>query len=66
MIYCSISGYGQDGPYVNRPGHDLNYVAMSGILDLTGSQDGPPVILGALISDLSSALNADTRYALKV
>jgi len=34
IIYCSISGYGQDGPYCNLPGHDINYIALSGALSL--------------------------------
>ncbi|OPX34896.1 MAG: hypothetical protein B1H11_09960 [Desulfobacteraceae bacterium 4484_190.1] len=52
LIYCSISGFGQDGPYSERSGHDLNYVGMSGILDLTGPEEGPPSLLGAQIGDL--------------
>lgn len=52
LIYCSISGFGQDGPYSRRSGHDLNYVGMSGILDLTGPEEGPPSLLGAQIGDL--------------
>jgi crotonobetainyl-CoA:carnitine CoA-transferase CaiB-like acyl-CoA transferase len=56
LIYCSLSGYGQVGPYRDRPGHDLNYVGLTGLLDLTGSRDGPPTIPGVPIADLNGAL----------
>jgi len=52
IIYCSITGYGQDGPYRNRAGHDINYLAMSGILGITGLPDGQPVIPGVQIGDV--------------
>lgn len=52
IIYCSISGYGQEGPYTNRPGHDLSYVGMAGILSMTGYHNGSPVVLGTNIADL--------------
>jgi crotonobetainyl-CoA:carnitine CoA-transferase CaiB-like acyl-CoA transferase len=52
LIYCSISGFGQDGPYSRRPGHDLNYVGISGILSLTGAENGPPSLIGSQIGDL--------------
>jgi len=45
LIYCSITGYGQDGPYAQRSGHEINFAAISGILSLTGSKNGPPVYL---------------------
>ena len=54
IIYCSISGYGQDGPYKNVVGHDINYLGYSGILNITGEADGPPVLPGVQISDISS------------
>jgi crotonobetainyl-CoA:carnitine CoA-transferase CaiB-like acyl-CoA transferase len=56
LIYCSLSGYGPDGPYRNRAGHDLNYEGLSGLLDLTGPRDGPPVIPGVPVADLGGAL----------
>jgi crotonobetainyl-CoA:carnitine CoA-transferase CaiB-like acyl-CoA transferase len=56
LVYCSLSGYGTEGPYRNRAGHDLNYVGMAGLLDLTGVRDGPPVLLGAPLADVSGAL----------
>ncbi|MCW3489845.1 CaiB/BaiF CoA transferase family protein [Dethiobacter alkaliphilus] len=52
IIYCSITGYGQDGPLRDRAGHDLNYIALSGILDITGQAGGPPVIPGVQIGDV--------------
>lgn len=54
LVYCSVSGYGQNGPYRDRSGHDINYLAVSGILGLTGSADGPPVVPGTLIADLAA------------
>lgn len=51
IIYCSISGYGQDGPYRDLPGHDLNYIAMGGILGIIGPKGGPPSLPGISIGD---------------
>ncbi|HET90991.1 MAG TPA: CoA transferase [Chloroflexi bacterium] len=56
LVYCSLSGYGPFGPYRERPGHDLNYAGLAGLLDLTGPRDGPPVVLGAPIADIGGAL----------
>jgi len=58
LVYCSISGYGQDGPMRDRAGHDLNYIARSGILGLTGEEGRPPAIPPVQIADLSSAMYA--------
>ena len=58
IIYCSISGFGQDGPYRDRPGHDINYLAMGGVLGLTRDREGEPVVLGIEVADITSALNA--------
>jgi len=55
IIYCSLSGYGQDGPYHVLPGHDINYIAMAGILGLIGSSEGPPVIPLNLVADFAGA-----------
>ena len=52
LIYCAITGYGQDGPARDRAGHDLNYLALNGILGLTGEAEGPPVSAAAQIADL--------------
>jgi len=58
IIYCSLSGYGQDGPYRNRPGHDINYIALGGILGVTGRKNSAPVIPGGQIADLTGGLLA--------
>lgn len=52
IVYCSITGYGQDGPNRDRAGHDLNYLAATGMLGLTGAADGPPVQPAGQIGDL--------------
>jgi crotonobetainyl-CoA:carnitine CoA-transferase CaiB-like acyl-CoA transferase len=51
VIYCSLSGYGQDGPYRERSGHDINYIGLAGILELTGARNGAPVIPGVQMAD---------------
>lgn len=58
IIYCSLSGYGQDGPYRDRAGHDLNYVAVGGALALNAPRDGAPVPYGVQLADLSGAMLA--------
>ena len=55
IIYCSLSGYGQDGPYSAFPGHDINYISMAGVLDAIGSSEGPPVVPLNLIADFAGA-----------
>jgi crotonobetainyl-CoA:carnitine CoA-transferase CaiB-like acyl-CoA transferase len=52
LVLCSITGYGQDGPYRDRAGHDMNYLARNGLLGLTGAPDGPPVQAAGQIADL--------------
>jgi crotonobetainyl-CoA:carnitine CoA-transferase CaiB-like acyl-CoA transferase len=52
LVYCAITGYGQDGPYRDRAGHDTNYLALAGLLGLTGSPDGPPVQAAGQIADV--------------
>ena len=52
LVYCAISGYGQDGPLRGRSGHDTNYLALNGLLGLTGEADGPPVQSGGQIADI--------------
>ena len=52
LVYCAISGYGQDGPFRDRSGHDMNYLARVGLLGLSGSGDGPPVQAAGQIADL--------------
>ena len=51
VIYCSISGYGQDGPYRDLPGHDINYISIGGALNLIGERDGQPIIPLNLLAD---------------
>jgi len=52
LVYCSISGYGQDGPYRDRVGHDINYLGFAGVIGLTGTAGGPPAIPGVQIADI--------------
>ncbi|MCI0844867.1 MAG: CoA transferase, partial [Chloroflexi bacterium] len=51
VVYCSVSGYGQDGPYSQMAGHDINYISFAGALGLIGPQDGKPSIPLNLIAD---------------
>lgn len=60
VVYCSLSGYGQNGPYRNRAGHDINYTAIGGMLGLNATPDTPPVLPGTQIADLSGAMLAAT------
>ncbi len=53
IIYCSISGYGQTGEYRDRAGHDVNYLSISGALDLIGQANHPPSIPGIQIADIA-------------
>src|SRR3954471_19172536 len=52
LVYCAITGYGQDGPYRDRSGHDMNYLGLVGLLGLTGEKDGPPVQSAGQVADL--------------
>jgi alpha-methylacyl-CoA racemase len=52
LVYCAISGYGQDGPFTARSGHDMNYLGLGGLLGLTGEADGPPVQSAGQIADI--------------
>ena len=53
IILCSISGYGQNGPYRDRAGHDINYLALAGVLAMSGQDSGgPPALAGVQIADL--------------
>ncbi|KAL3478801.1 CoA-transferase family III domain-containing protein [Aspergillus californicus] len=58
LIYTSITGYGQTGPYRNRPGFDVMVEAEFGLAHLTGSKDGPPVKVGVAVTDLTTGLYA--------
>jgi crotonobetainyl-CoA:carnitine CoA-transferase CaiB-like acyl-CoA transferase len=52
LVYCAISGYGKDGPYSQRAGHDLNYLGLNGVLGLSGRPDGAPTQAAGQIADL--------------
>lgn len=52
IVYCAITGYGQDGPWRDRAGHDLNYIATAGVLDQIGVANGAPAIPDLQIGDL--------------
>ncbi len=52
IVYCAITGYGQDGPNRDRSGHDMNYLGLIGLLGLTGDAGGPPVQAAGQIADL--------------
>jgi crotonobetainyl-CoA:carnitine CoA-transferase CaiB-like acyl-CoA transferase len=54
LILCSLSGYGQDGPYRERSGHDINYMGLGGVLELIGEKNQAPVIPGVQIADLAA------------
>ncbi|MED4582809.1 CaiB/BaiF CoA-transferase family protein [Brevibacillus choshinensis] len=52
IIYCSLTGFGQTGPYRDLPGHDINYIGYSGVLGATGERNGGPILPGVLVGDL--------------
>lgn len=52
IVYCAITGFGQDGPYRDRAGHDINYLGYAGALDQIGTAGGPPAIANVQIADL--------------
>lgn len=58
LIYCSISGYGQTGPEALKPGYDLIIQGLSGLMDLTGNPEAPPLKVGTSIADLVAGLTA--------
>jgi crotonobetainyl-CoA:carnitine CoA-transferase CaiB-like acyl-CoA transferase len=58
IVYCSLSGYGQEGPYRDRAGHDLNYVAVGGALALNARTDEAPIPYGLPAADLSGGMLA--------
>jgi len=55
IVYCSLSGFGQDGPYRDLVAHDPNYLSLSGVLSLIGNRGGAPVMAGPQLADLSAA-----------
>jgi len=58
LVYCSLTGYGQKGPLASRAGHDVNYMALGGLLGDLRAGDGKPVLPGAQIADMAGALFA--------
>lgn len=56
IIYCSCTGYGQTGPYSQRPGHDINYLGVSGVLGVIGRHAGSPIIPGIPIADMTAGV----------
>jgi crotonobetainyl-CoA:carnitine CoA-transferase CaiB-like acyl-CoA transferase len=54
-VYCSLSGYGQDGPYSNFSGHDINYISIAGALNIIGAADRPPAVPLNLLADFAGA-----------
>jgi crotonobetainyl-CoA:carnitine CoA-transferase CaiB-like acyl-CoA transferase len=60
LIYCSITGFGQTGPYSDRAGYDLVVEAMGGLMSLTGERDGEPMKSGVAMADILTALYSTT------
>jgi crotonobetainyl-CoA:carnitine CoA-transferase CaiB-like acyl-CoA transferase len=58
LIYCSISGFGQSGPYADRPGYDFIVQAMGGLMSVTGTEHGPPMKAGVALTDILTGLYA--------
>ena len=54
IVYASLTGFGQNGPYRDIAGHDIDYIAIGGLLGLTGTDKGPPVAPGTLVADLAA------------
>src|SRR5712692_7605755 len=60
LVYCSISGFGQTGPYRDRPGYDIVAFAMSGIMSSTGEEDRPPIRVSVPVADIAAGQYAST------
>ena len=56
LVYCSVTGFGQSGPYAARAGYDLVIQGMSGIMDITGDKDGPPQKIGVALADILTGI----------
>ncbi len=54
LVYCSLTGYGQDGPYHNLAGHDINFISIGGALAIIGTPDGAPIIPSNLLADFAA------------
>lgn len=57
LVYCAISGYGQEGPHRDRPGQDLLIQGLSGIINITGWEGGPPTTVGTFVADMVGAFH---------
>lgn len=58
LVYCSVTGFGQTGPYADRPGYDFVAQAMGGMMSITGDRDGPPTKPGVALADVSTGMYA--------
>lgn len=58
IVYCGLTGFGQSGPHCDRSGHDMNYLALAGVLGLTTDERGKPVIPGVQVADLAGGMVA--------
>ncbi|XP_053677467.1 succinate--hydroxymethylglutarate CoA-transferase [Anopheles nili] len=58
LVYCSITGFGSEGPYRSKPGYDVIAASMGGLLHITGSENGPPAKVGIAITDIATGLYA--------
>ena len=54
IVYCSVTGYGQDGPYQEAPGHDINYISIAGAQGMIGQRDGPPAVIANWLADYAA------------
>jgi crotonobetainyl-CoA:carnitine CoA-transferase CaiB-like acyl-CoA transferase len=57
LVYCSLTGYGQNGPFRDRAGHDINYLARSGVMSYSGRKESGPNLTGMQIADIASGSN---------
>jgi len=55
LIYCSLTGFGHDGPYARMPGHDMSYCALAGALSMIGQRNGPPYLASNYLADVAGA-----------
>jgi len=58
LIYCSVTGFGRDGPYASRPGFDVIAASLGGLMHITGPRDGPPCKVGVALTDVCTGLFA--------
>src|SRR5262249_23749345 len=60
LVYCSLSAYGETGPYADLPGYDIIVQAMGGLMSVTGERDGPPLRSGVAVVDVLAGLTIAT------